>query len=99
MRRAWPDRCLAGLVLQLLGMFGVFLLSAVIYWGCVFLLLIARVPGTTGLGARHSLLRDLAGGVARCLRQPLSAANTCDHDHLQSLGFSVHVDDSDHRSR
>ncbi len=54
---------LGGVVLQLLGMFGVFALSMVIYGVCVVLLLIARIPESQGLHSPPSLLRDLAGGI------------------------------------
>ena len=52
-----------GVVLQFLGMFGVFVMSAAIFWACVLLLAIARVPGTSIVAVRHSLIRNLAGGA------------------------------------
>ena len=54
---------LGGVVLQLLGMFGVFALSGAIYGACLLLALAARVPGRAGIGGAPPFLRDLAGGV------------------------------------
>jgi len=64
-------------VLQWLGMFGVFALSAALYGACFLMVLATRVPGGSGAGAIPSFLRDLAGGVRfavgdRTLRRILS---------------------------
>jgi len=54
---------LGGVVLQTVGMFGVFTLSSVIYGICLVLILIAQLPGRITPAAAPSFLRDLAGGV------------------------------------
>jgi MFS family permease len=59
---------LGGVVLETVGMFGVFAVSAVFYSACLVLMLIARLPGTVTLAAAPSFLRDLAGGVRFVIR-------------------------------
>jgi MFS family permease len=54
---------LGGVVLQMVGMFGVFALSGVVYSICLVLMLIARLPGRITPAAAPSFLRDLAGGI------------------------------------
>ncbi|MDA0341865.1 MAG: MFS transporter, partial [Proteobacteria bacterium] len=54
---------LGGVVLETVGMFGVFTLSAVFYCACLALMLIARLPGRITPAAAPSFLRDLAGGI------------------------------------
>ena len=54
---------LGGVVLEMVGMLGVFTLSAVVYSACLALMLIARLPGRITPAAAPSFLRDLAGGV------------------------------------
>jgi MFS family permease len=54
---------LGGVVLQMVGMFGVFTLSGAVYTVCLALMLIARLPDRLTPAAAPSFLRDLAGGV------------------------------------
>ncbi len=54
---------LGGVVLQTVGMFGVFTFSGVIYAICLVLMLIAQLPGRITPAAPPSFLRDLAGGI------------------------------------
>ena len=54
---------LGGVVLQWLGMFGVFTLSGALYGSCALLVVLTRVPGRTGVGMIPNILSDLAGGV------------------------------------
>ena len=61
---------LGGVVLQFLGMTGVFSLSTALYGFCLLLVLFARIPGTGGLGVAPSLLRNLASGVSFALGDP-----------------------------
>jgi MFS family permease len=59
---------LGGVVLQMVGMFGIFALSGVIYSVCLVLMLIAHLPGRITPAAAPSFLRDLAGGVRFVIR-------------------------------
>jgi MFS family permease len=59
---------LGGVVLQMVGMFGIFALSGVIYSVCLVLMLIAHLPGRIPPAAAPSFLRDLAGGVRFVIR-------------------------------
>lgn len=54
---------IGGVVLQMVGMFGVFSLSGVLYSLCLMLILIARLPGRTAPATTPSFIRDLAGGI------------------------------------
>ena len=58
---------LGGFILQYLGMSGIFTLSSAIYVFCLLLVVLAHIPGTVGIGAMPSFLRDLAGGVRLAL--------------------------------
>ncbi len=54
---------LGGLMLQLVGMFGVFALSGVIYGLCIILILKANFPVSSGATITSSFFRDLSEGV------------------------------------
>ena len=54
---------IGGVVLQLLGMFGVFMLSTAFYGACLVMVLLVRLPGTVGMRASPAILRDLVGGI------------------------------------
>jgi MFS family permease len=54
---------LGGVVLQTVGMLGVFTLSGIVYSVCLALMLVARLPSVITPAAAPSFLRDLAGGI------------------------------------
>ena len=54
---------LGGVALQLVGMFGVFALSGVLYAICLLLIMTARFPGRLTPTTTPSFFRDLAGGI------------------------------------
>ncbi len=54
---------LGGVVLQTVGMFGVFTLSGIVYGLCLILMLIAQLPERITPAAAPSFLRDLVGGI------------------------------------
>ncbi len=54
---------LGGIMLQLVGMFGVFWLSGVLYALCLILVLVAKLPGKITPATPPSFLRDFASGI------------------------------------
>ncbi len=60
---------LGGVMLQMVGITGVFVLSAVVYSGCLVLLFLARLPAAIESVAKPALGRELIGGVLFVLSQ------------------------------
>ena len=54
---------LGGIMLQLVGMFGVFWLSGILYALCLILVLVAKLPGRITPVTPPSFLRDFASGI------------------------------------